>query len=83
MYSLIRTPTLVIMVPFIMFLPWYNHNHTCYQELRLQTKQTKVLICYDFHSKLFNKEKDLMFDVKLKLISLGKIVILKPNSYHQ
>lgn len=46
-------------------------------------KQPKVLVCYDFHSKLFNEEEDLMFDVKLKLISLGKIVILKPNSYHQ
>jgi len=71
------------MVPFTMFLSRYNHNHTCYQALGLQTKQPKVLVCYDFHSKLLNEEEDLMFDVEFKLISLGTIVIPKPTRLEQ
>jgi hypothetical protein len=34
-----------------------------------------VLICYDFHFGIFNKEEDLMFATKPRLFSIGTIVV--------
>jgi hypothetical protein len=36
----------------------------------------KMLVCYDFHLGIFDKEQDLMFDTKPKLFSIGTIVVL-------
>ncbi len=33
------------------------------------TKQLEVLVCYDFHIRISNEEKDLMFDTEPKLFS--------------
>jgi hypothetical protein len=32
-----------------------------------QTKQPKVLVCYDFHFGIFDEEEDMMFVTKLNL----------------
>jgi hypothetical protein len=34
-----------------------------------------VLVCYDFHSRISDKEEDLMFATKLGLFSIGTIVV--------
>jgi hypothetical protein len=34
------------------------------KKLGTPTKRPKVLVCYDFHSKISNKEEDLMFATK-------------------
>jgi hypothetical protein len=40
------------------------------------TKRPKVLVCYDFHSRIFDKEEDLMFTTKPILFSIRTIVVL-------
>jgi hypothetical protein len=40
------------------------------------TKRPKVLVCYDFHSRIFDKEEDLMFTTKPRLFSIRTIVVL-------
>ncbi len=35
-----------------------------------------MLICYDFHSRIFDKEEDLMFATKPRLFSIRTIVVL-------
>jgi hypothetical protein len=37
-----------------------------------------VLVCYDFHSKISNKEEDLMFATKPWMFSIGTIFVPKP-----
>ncbi len=40
-----------------------------------QTKRPEILMCYDFHSRISNEKKDVMFAVKLNLFSIGTIII--------
>jgi hypothetical protein len=42
------------------------------------TKHPKVLICYGFHSRIFDKEEDLMFIIEPGLFSIGTIIVLIP-----
>jgi hypothetical protein len=44
-------------------------------KLGVQTKKLEVLICYDFHSGIFNDEEDVMFAIELDLFSIGTITI--------
>jgi hypothetical protein len=37
------------------------------KKLDIQTKRPKVLVCYDFHSRISDDEKDVMFVTKLDL----------------
>jgi hypothetical protein len=46
------------------------------KKLGAPTKRPKALVCYDFHSKIFNKEGDLMFATKPRMFSIETIVIL-------
>jgi hypothetical protein len=46
------------------------------KKLGKPTKHPKILVCYDFHSKISNKEKDFMFAIELGLFSIGTIVVL-------
>jgi hypothetical protein len=39
------------------------------------TKHSKVLVCYDFHFGIFDKEEDLMFAIELGLFSIGTIIL--------
>jgi hypothetical protein len=39
------------------------------------TRWPEVLICYDFHSGIFDEEEDLMFATKLGLFSIGTIIV--------
>jgi hypothetical protein len=34
------------------------------KKLGIQTKRPKVLVCYDFHCRIFDDEKDVMFATK-------------------
>jgi len=34
------------------------------KKLGAPTKHLEVLVCYDFHSRIFNKEEDLMFAIE-------------------
>jgi hypothetical protein len=43
------------------------------KKLGAPTNRWKVLVCYDFHSKIFDKEEDLMFVIELGLLSIGTI----------
>ncbi len=43
------------------------------KKLRTPTKHPKVLICYDFHSGIFDKEEDLMFVNKPRLFLIRTI----------
>jgi hypothetical protein len=44
--------------------------------LGVQTKRPKVLlVCYDFHPKIFDEEEDMMFGTKLDLFSIGTILV--------
>ncbi len=45
------------------------------QILGVQTKRPKVLVCYDFHSKIFDEEEDMIFGTKLDLFSIGTILV--------
>jgi hypothetical protein len=40
-----------------------------------QTKRPKVLICYDFHSKISNEKEDVMFVTEWDLFSIGTIEV--------
>jgi hypothetical protein len=44
-------------------------------KLGTPTKRPKMLVCYDFHSGIFDKEEDLMFATEPKLCSIGTISI--------
>ncbi len=44
-------------------------------KLGIQTKRLEVLVCYDFHSGIFDKEKDVMFAIEFDLFSRGTIII--------
>jgi hypothetical protein len=35
------------------------------KKLGVQTKRPKVLVCYDFHYRIFNEKEDVMFATKL------------------
>jgi hypothetical protein len=37
------------------------------KKLGTRTKHPKILVCYDFHFRISNKEEDLMFVTKLRL----------------
>jgi hypothetical protein len=39
------------------------------KKLSVQTKRPKILMCYDFHSGIFDDEEDMMFTTKLDLFS--------------
>jgi hypothetical protein len=39
------------------------------------TKCPEVLVYYDFHSGIFDEEKDLMFVIEPKMFSIGTIVV--------
>ncbi len=43
--------------------------------LGVQTKRPKVLVCYDFHSRIYDEKEDMMFGTKLDLFSIGTIVV--------
>ncbi len=45
------------------------------KKLGAPTKHPRILICYDFHFKIFEKE-DFMFATKPRLFSIGTIVVL-------
>jgi hypothetical protein len=45
------------------------------KKLGAATKHLEVLICYDFHSGIFDEEEDLMFATKLGLFLIGTIVV--------
>jgi hypothetical protein len=40
------------------------------------TKHAKVLVCYDFHSRIYDEKEDLMFITEPRLLSIGTIVVL-------
>jgi hypothetical protein len=43
------------------------------KKLGAPTKRSKVLICYDFHSRIYDEEEDLMFVTKPILFSIRTI----------
>jgi hypothetical protein len=45
------------------------------KKLGTPTKCPKVVVCYDFHSGIFDEEEDLMFATKQGLFSIGTIAI--------
>jgi len=45
------------------------------KKLGVQTKSQEVLMCYDFHSIMFNEEEDMMFVIELDLFSIGTIIL--------
>jgi hypothetical protein len=51
-------------------------NIHVFKKLRALTKHPKMLVCYDFHFGIFDKEEDLMFATKPRLFSIGTIVVL-------
>jgi hypothetical protein len=53
----------------------YSKNHTCTKKLGVQTKRPKMLICYDFHSRIYDEKKDVMFAIELDLFSIGTMTI--------
>jgi len=46
------------------------------KKLGTPTKHPEVLVCYDFHSGIFDIKEDLMFATKPRLFSIGIIVNL-------
>jgi len=46
------------------------------KKLKTPTKHPKMLICYDFHSRIFDQEKDLMFASEPGLFLIKTIVVL-------
>jgi hypothetical protein len=44
------------------------------KKLEAPTKRLEVLVCYDFHSKISNKEEDLIA-IEPRLFSIGTIVV--------
>jgi hypothetical protein len=47
------------------------------KKLSVESKRPKVLVCYDFHSKIFNEKEDMMFSIELDLFLIRTITI--PN----
>ncbi len=45
------------------------------KKLIAPTKHPEVLVCYDFHFGISDKEEDLIFATKLGLFSIGTIVV--------
>ncbi len=45
------------------------------KKLGAQTKRPKVLVCYDFHSRILDEKEDVMFATKLDLFSIGTIEV--------
>jgi len=45
------------------------------KKLGTLTKHAKVLVCYDFHSRIYDEKKDLMFVTKPRLFSIRTIVV--------
>ncbi len=45
------------------------------KKLGAQTKRPKVLVCYDFHSRILDEKEDVMFVTKLDLFSIGTIKV--------
>jgi hypothetical protein len=45
------------------------------KKLGVQTKRPEVFVCYDFHSRISDNEKDVMFAIELDLFSMGTIVV--------
>jgi hypothetical protein len=45
------------------------------KKLGTLTKHPKVLVCYDFHSKIYDEEEDFMFVIEPRLFSIGTIVV--------
>ncbi len=45
------------------------------KKLGVQTKKLKVLICYEFHSGIYDEDEDMMFAIELDLFSIGTIAI--------
>jgi hypothetical protein len=45
------------------------------KKLSVESKRPKILICYDFHSKISNEKEDMMFAIKLDLFLIGTITI--------
>jgi len=45
------------------------------KKLGAQTKRPKVLVCYDFHSRILDEKEDVMSSTKLNLFSIGTIEI--------
>jgi len=43
------------------------------KKLGAQTKRPKVLVCYDFHSRILDEKEDVMSSTKLNLFSIGTI----------
>jgi hypothetical protein len=52
--------------------------HVVTKKLGAPIKHPKVLVCYDFHFEIFDKEKDLMFAIKPRLFSIGTIFVPRP-----
>jgi len=46
------------------------------EKLGTPTKRPKVLVCYEFHSGIFDEKKDLMFTTEPRLFSIKTIVVL-------
>ncbi len=42
-----------------------------------------MLVCYDFHSGIFDEEDNLMFAIKPELFLIGTIAIPKPTRLEQ
>jgi hypothetical protein len=40
-------------------------------KLGAPTKRSEMLVCYDFHFGISNKEEDLIFVIKLGIFSIG------------
>ncbi len=45
------------------------------KKLGARTKRPKVLVCYDFHSRILDEKEDVMFATKLDLFSIGTIEV--------
>jgi hypothetical protein len=45
------------------------------KKLGTPTKHPEVLVCYDFHSRIYDEEEDLVFVTKPRLFSIGTIVV--------
>jgi hypothetical protein len=45
------------------------------KKLGVQTKRPKVLICYDFHFRIYDEKKEMIFTTKLNMFSIGTIAV--------
>jgi hypothetical protein len=44
--------------------------------LGVEAKRPQVFVCYDLLEELKNEEEDMIFETKLELLSIGKIIVL-------